>query len=243
MAEATLRGPNAGTPGQDSARGEEATITAPSGQRAIDLKADQAEVNGLRVEGSKGNGGSVIKATQSGLGNEVTVKNSVIRASDDASGFDNGIEVVSGSSKDAPVNALIEDNDINIDTGTAGAAVNVLKGGSNNNRAVTVRNNRLGGDIGGYRQIDDLTIENNEILPAGTTDDTALDVEVSASNATISNNTFSGNAGDVALDDDEGSLNRDTLINNNTFEPGAEKATADRSRTDEDGDNVIKFSN
>ena len=240
-----LKGPNAGTPGQDSARGNEATITAPSGSRAVNLNADGAEINGLRVEGGD-NATSIIKAKQVDTSNEVIIKNSIIRASNGASGFKNGIEISNGSSIQEPVSATIESNDIKINTGTKGAAINILGGvdSSANHDSITIRSNKLRGDIGGYRATNTLTVEDNLILPATeAAPDSAMDVEA-VSSATFTDNTFRGNVGDTAYDDDGdnagGATANDVLNNNgsnsgNTFEPNAETATS------EDDDDVIQF--
>ena len=239
----SLRGPNAGTPGQDSARGEEATIIAPSGP-AVDLAGDKAEIDGIRVEGADVSGVVNVPTT----GGTVRIKNSIVRASDSASGFINGIEVVKGNG--TPTDAVIEGNDIEIDaSGTAGAAINVLSSNSTDHNSITVRNNELRGDIGGYRDIDSLTVENNLIAPNGdAAPGSAMDVS-GVDGATFTDNTFRGDVGDFAYDDDSNSTGNantaaataSSVLNNNdgnsgnTFEPAAETATVS------DGDDVIKF--
>jgi len=248
----SLRGPNAGTPGQDSARGEEATIVGPTDAPAVKLDSDEAEIDGFRVEGG-GSSGDVIDIPESGTGNTVRVKNNIIRASESASGsgFINGIEVVNSDPDDGvgkPASAIIKRNDIKIDTGTKGAAINVLSGPIDHS-SITVENNELRGDIGGYRDIDSLTVKDNLIAPAGdAAPNSAMDVS-GVDGATFTDNTFRGDVGDLAYDDDSNSKSNgntpaataSSVLNNNdgnsgnTFEPAAETATA------ADNDDVIEF--
>ncbi|CCC39641.1 right-handed parallel beta-helix repeat-containing protein [Haloquadratum walsbyi] len=247
----SLRGPNAGTPGQDSARGEEAIIDG--GGPAVTLDADKAEIDGFRVEGD-GSSGDVIDIPESGTSNIVRVKNNIVRTSASGSGFINGIEVVNSDPDGGvgkPASAIIEGNDIKIDTGTKGAAINALSGPNHN--TITVRNNRLRGDIGGYRDIDTLTVEDNEILPASAAaPNSAMDVE-GVESATFTDNTFRGDVGDLAYDDDSestgnsntGAATATSVLNNkdgnsgNTFDPGARVVNGG----DGDGDDLIEFSN
>jgi hypothetical protein len=241
----SLRGPNAGTPGQDSARGEEAIIDG--GGPAVTLDADKAEIDGFRVEGD-GSSGDVIDIPESGTSNIVRVKNNIVRTSASGSGFINGIEVVNSDPDGGvgkPASAIIEGNDIKIDTGRKRAAINVLSGPNHN--TITVRNNRLRGDIGGYRDINTLTVEDNEILPASAAaPNSAMDVS-GVDDATFTDNTFRGDVGDLAYDDDSestgksntGAATATSVLNNNdgnsgnTFEPGA-KVVNDGGRNDND---------
>jgi hypothetical protein len=224
-----LKGPNAGV-AYDGSRGDEAIISAPSGERAIDVTGAGVTIDGLRAEGD-GDGVVVASGDGGDLEGTITIRNSIIRA-DDSNGRTNGVLVSDNSDPGGPKNATITKNDI--ESGV-GAAVNVFNGGASHG-TVEVLNNEIRGDPGGLRAIEDLTVEKNDIFPLGNPEK-ALDVSGITNSATIDSNTFTGDPGKKAYnDDDQGDDNGTTATevkDNNTFVPNG---------TVNDTNNEVEFS-
>jgi hypothetical protein len=214
----TLKGPNAGV-AYDGSRGDEATISAPAGERAVDISGDGVKVNGIRAEGQND---GVVAVSDGADGQSTKILNSIIRADSTtgtnavSSSLTSGVLVT--NNRTAP-DVSVEGNDI--ESGE-GATVNGFSGSTNG--SVTVSNNEIRGDPGGLRDIEDLTVENNDIFPLGSPSDKALDVSGVTNSATIRNNTFTGDPDERAYNDDDDSdvsgTDESTVLNDNNFVPG-----------------------